>query len=130
MTKTYQFSVLGDDRGSLISLESGSTIPFDVKRVYYIYDTQTGVSRGYHAHKKLEQILVCVSGSCRIVLDDGHFREDVILNSPDLGLYVGNNQWREMHDFSEDCVLLVIASACYDENDYIRDYEQFLREVK
>lgn len=129
MIKVLEFRVLGDDRGSLISLEEQYNIPFDIKRVYYIYDTKSDISRGYHAHKNLEQVAICVKGSCRIVLDDGKSKESIVLDSPDKGLYIDNNKWREMHDFSDDCVLLVLASNVYDESDYIRDYEEFLRLV-
>ncbi|MFA0038845.1 FdtA/QdtA family cupin domain-containing protein [Vibrio sp. 10N.261.52.A1] len=129
MIKMLEFSVLGDQRGSLISLEEQRNIPFDIKRVYYIYNTKNEISRGFHAHKNLEQVAICVKGSCRIVLDDGQSRESVVLDSPDQGLYIDNNKWREMHDFSKDCVLLVLASNIYDESDYIRDYEEFLRLV-
>lgn len=129
MIKTFKFNVLGDDRGSLVSLEELGNIPFEIKRVYYIFDTKSQISRGFHAHKKLEQMAICVKGSCRIVLDDGQSRESVVLDSPEQGLYINNNKWREMHDFSKDCVLLVLASNIYDESDYIRDYEEFLRLV-
>ena len=117
---------LGDERGSLVALEAAKTIPFDIQRVYYLFDTKPGVSRGFHAHKKLQQVAVCVTGKCRMVLDDGKIREEVWLDSPVKGLLIGNLVWREMHDFSPDCVLLVLASEHYDETDYIRDYEDFL----
>ena len=117
---------LGDERGSLVALEAAKTIPFDIQRVYYLFDTKPGVSRGFHAHKKLQQVAVCVTGQCRMVLDDGRTREEVWLDSPIKGLLIGNLVWREMHDFSPDCVLLVLASEHYDETDYIRDYEDFL----
>lgn len=126
MMKIVDFDVIGDDRGSLVSLEQNENVPFDVKRVYYIFDTASGVSRGYHAHKNLEQILICVSGSCRVVLDDGVERKSLTLNTPSKGLYIGNYLWREMHDFSDNCVLMVLASEKYDESDYIRNYEDFL----
>ena len=126
MMKIIDFDVIGDDRGSLVSLEQNENVPFDVKRVYYIFDTASGVSRGYHAHKNLEQILICVSGSCRVVLDDGVERKSLTLNTPSKGLYIGNYLWREMHDFSDNCVLMVLASEKYDESDYIRNYEDFL----
>lgn len=119
----------GDDRGALVAIEESAEVPFDVKRIYYIYDTKAGVSRGFHAHKKLSQILICVKGSCRIQLDNGYIKESVILDSPDKGLFIQDLVWREMHDFSEDCVLVVLADQYYDENDYIRDYDDFLREV-
>lgn len=118
--------VLGDDRGSLIALEAKKTVPFDIKRVYYIFDTQQGVGRGFHAHHNLKQIAVCVTGKCRMILDDGKTREEAWLDSPTKGLLIGDLVWREMHDFSENCVLLVLASEYYDETDYIRDYDEFL----
>lgn len=121
--------VIGDQRGSLIVLEQGCNIPFNVKRAYYIFDTKSGVSRGFHAHKRLQQVAVCVAGKCRIVLDDGKTREDFWLDSPTKGLLIRNMMWREMHDFSEDCVLVVFASELYDEADYIRDYDKFVKET-
>ena len=124
--KFIDFTILGDTRGSLISLEQHKNIPFDVKRIYYIFDTKADVSRGFHAHKHLEQVAVCVKGSCTFILDNGEVKEKVSLDSPQQGLYIGFNLWREMHDFSEDCVLLVLASDYYNENDYIRNYDGFL----
>lgn len=121
---------LGDERGSLVSIEACNHIPFEVKRVYYIYQTKHGVSRGFHAHKNLQQLAVCVAGKCHFLLDDGVSRESVCLDTPNKGLLIGNNVWREMHDFSEDCVLLVLASEHYDESDYIRDYSVFCAQVK
>ena len=127
--KMFTFPPHGDDRGRLVSIEEGIDLPFDVRRVYYIYDTLPGVRRGFHAHLKLEQILLCVSGSCKIHLDDGHETAEVILDKPNEGLYISNNMWREMYDFSEGAVLLVLASEHYDERDYIRDYNTFLKYV-
>lgn len=126
--KFIEFQSLGDHRGSLVSVEIGKdkAIPFDIKRVYYIYHTEQGVSRGYHAHKNLKQVVICVAGKCRMVLDDGINREEVWLDCPTKGLVVKDLVWREMHDFSKDCVLLVLASEHYDESDYIRNYEHFL----
>ncbi|WP_313606361.1 sugar 3,4-ketoisomerase [Comamonas jiangduensis] len=121
------FPPLGDERGSLVALEGGKTVPFPIQRVYYLFGTKLGVSRGFHAHKKLQQVAVCVTGRCRMVLDDGQKREEVWLDTPTQGLLIGNMVWREMHDFSHDCVLLVLASNHYDENDYIRNYEEFIR---
>ncbi len=123
------FPALGDERGSLVALESGQTIPFDIKRVYYLFGTQEGVARGFHAHYNLQQVAVCITGKCRMILDDGHRREETWLDSSTKGLVIGDLIWREMHDFSEDCVLLVLASERYDENDYIREYDEFLRVV-
>ena len=123
--KTYTFVPHGDDRGQLVALEEYKDFPFDVKRVYYIYDTLTDVVRGHHAHKCLKQILICVHGSCKIHLDNGHETAEVALDEPTKGLYIENDIWREMYDFSPDAVLLVLASEYYDESDYIRDYDAF-----
>lgn len=124
--KIIRFLAHGDERGQLVALEENRNIPFEIKRVYYMYDTRVDVQRGRHAHKNLEQIIVCVHGSCKVLLDNGTEKEMVELNSPCEGLYVSNNMWRELLDFSEDAVLLVLASELYDEKDYIRDYAEFL----
>lgn len=130
LVKFVEFPPLGDDRGSLVALEALKTVPFDIKRVYYIFGTKAGVARGFHAHKNLKQVAVCVTGSCRMILDNGQERKEILLDSPTRGLLIEDLVWREMHDFSPDCVLLVLASEHYDETDYIRDYDGFLREVK
>lgn len=127
--KKFIFKIHGDARGKLVAIEEFKDIPFDVKRVYYIYDTLEDVVRGHHAHKSLQQILICVHGSCKIKLDDGKEQEIVLLDKPNEGLYVSNVMWREMFDFSPDAVLLVLASELYDEADYIRNYEEFLAYV-
>lgn len=128
LIKWIDFQTLGDQRGSLVALEIGmeKAVPFDIKRVYYIYHTAKGVSRGFHAHSNLKQVAICVAGNCRMVLDNGISREEALLNSPTKGLLIESMVWREMHDFSEDCVLLVLASEHYDESDYIRDYSDFI----
>lgn len=126
---TIEFKKLGDDRGSLVSLEQNKNIPFEIKRIYYIFGTKDGVSRGFHAHKNLQQVAICVKGSCRFLLDDGKTKEEIILDKPDTGLHINSFIWREMHDFSEDCVLMVLASELYDEDDYIRDYQDFLNNI-
>lgn len=123
--KLIDFPPLGDDRGSLVALEANKTVPFDIKRVYYIFGTKQGVARGFHAHKALKQVAVCVTGSCRMLLDNGRHKEEVMLDSPTKGLLIEDLVWREMHDFTHDCVLLVLASEHYDEADYIREYEIF-----
>lgn len=130
LIQLFDFKCLGDERGSLVALEENGNIPFNVKRIYYIFDTKKGVSRGFHAHLNLEQVAICVKGSCRFILDNGSVKEEVVLNSPLTGLYIGNDTWREMHDFSEDCVLMVIASEFFDEADYIRNYTDFLKRIK
>lgn len=123
------FKILGDDRGSLVALESFGNVPFEVKRVYYIYGTAQDAIRGKHAHKKLEQMIVCVSGSCDFILDDGRNKNIVHLDSPAQGLYLKNTIWREFTNFSKDCVLVVLASEHYDESDYFRNYDEFLKFV-
>lgn len=130
LAKTLTFPIIGDSRGSLIALETFQNIPFDIKRVYYVFDTLVDVSRGFHAHRNLKQVLICVKGSCRILLDDGNSKDNIILDNPQSGLFIEGLVWHEMHDFSEDCVLLVLASDYYDESDYVRDYVNFLELVK
>lgn len=119
------FKINGDERGSLIALEGESHVPFSIRRVYYIFGTKPGVRRGFHAHKDLLQIAICVSGSCKFLLDNGRESCEVTLDSPEKGLLIKQMVWREMFDFSEDCVLMVLASQHYDEDDYIRDYKEF-----
>lgn len=125
----YMFQPHGDERGQLVSLEEFIDIPFAIKRVYYMYDTLPGVIRGNHAHKSLKQILICISGSCKIKLDNGRETKVVSLEKPYEGLFVDNDMWREMYDFSEDAVLMVLASELYNESDYIRDYNEFLNYI-
>jgi dTDP-4-dehydrorhamnose 3,5-epimerase-like enzyme len=122
----FDFKTRGDARGNLVAIEGGADVPFEIKRVYYIWGTDFSTSRGLHAHRKLEQALVCLHGSVKIVLDDGKERKEVRLENPARGLYVGRRTWREMKEFSEDAVLLVLASEHYEESDYIRDYDKFL----
>ena len=114
-----------DVRGSIVVLEEGREIPFPVRRCYYIYDTKPQQPRGAHAHKALEQVCMCVSGSCDIKLDDGKSQTVIRMDNPATGVYVGPMVWREMFNFSKDCVFLVLASQPYDESDYIRDYSEF-----
>lgn len=128
--KLINMRIFGDERGKLVSLEGNKNIPFDIKRVYYIFDTLPDQIRGKHAHKDLEQIIVAMDGSCEFVLDDGKERKSIWLNRPDVGLYIGNNIWREMQNFSYGCKLMVLASKHYDEKEYIRSYDEFLAEVK
>lgn len=119
-----------NDTGSLAFLEAQRDIPFAIKRVYYIFDVTPGARRGFHAHKKLKQVLLCIHGSCKILLDDGTEKRTVILNDPTQGLLIEDTIWREMYDFSDGAVLLVFASEYYDENDYIRNYNDFLRYIR
>lgn len=120
-----QLQTHGDERGALVALEDFKNVPFEIRRVYYLFATQPGVRRGLHAHRDLKQMLIAVRGSCRILLDDGKEKVNVLLDDPSQGLIIDSLIWREMHQFSDDCVLLVLASAHYDEADYIRDYSEF-----
>ena len=126
---TFDFEEHGDERGILISLEENLNIPFKIRRCYFMYNLLPGVRRGFHAHKTLRQVLVCVRGSCKILLDDGTEKAVVPLDRPNKGLYIASDTWREMFDFSEDAVLMVLADQLYDESDYIRDYDAFLKHI-
>ena len=119
----------GDARGQLSVAELGGALPFVVRRIYWIHGTKPGVSRGFHAHKQLRQLCVCVAGSVRICLFDGRTEESVVLDSSAQGLLIGPALWHEMHDFSPDCVLMVFADAEYDEADYIRSKEAFIESI-
>ena len=119
-------TVRGDERGSLVAIEGGRDLPFAIARVYYVFGTTAGVDRGCHAHFQLRQLAIAVAGSCTMLLDDGLERLSVRLDDPAVGLTMGPMIWREMTDFSPDCVLMVLADAIYDEADYIRDYDSFL----
>lgn len=127
--KLLEFEVIGDERGSLIAIENYKQVPFEIKRVYYIFGTKHDVKRGAHAHYTLQQILIVVSGSCTIVVDDGFEKQEFEMNSPSKGLFIDKLIWREMKNFSSDCVLLVLANDYYSELDYIRDYDEFKNNV-
>lgn len=132
-TTVYDCSVIelsrhhSDRKGDLTVVENGVTVPFDVKRVYYLYDVPGGASRGAHAHRELRQLIVAASGSFSVTLDDGNVKRTYMLNRPYKGLLVTPGIWRELDDFSSGAICMVLASAPYDEDDYIRDYEEFLR---
>lgn len=128
--KLINLKINGDKRGKLVALESGIDLPFEIKRVYYMFDTLPNESRGFHAHKNLQQLIIAMDGACRFILDDGKTRESVLLNRLDVGLYIGPGMWREMHDFSYGCKLVVLASEHYDEKEYIRNYDDFLKMIK
>jgi len=123
--KLCDLEIKGDARGSLIAIEQWRNVPFEFKRAYYIFNTKAGVRRGCHAHKQLSQMIICLSGSCKLSLEDGQLREEIILASPTSALMIQGLVWRELYDFSPDCVLLVLADQYYNENDYIRDYDEF-----
>lgn len=121
--------ILGDHRGQLVAIEGQQDVPFEVKRVFYIYGTQPGVPRGQHSHHQTRQYLIAVNGSCKVTLDDGKQTITYDLNQPNIGLLQDALVWGTMHDFTPDCVLLVLASEHYDEADYIRNYDDFLTMV-
>ena len=116
-----------DRKGNLTVVENGVTLPFEVKRLYYIYDVPGGESRGAHAHKELSQLIVAASGSFKVTLDDGNVRRTFFLNRPYQGLYVKPGMWRDLEDFSSGAVCMVLASDVYFAEDYIRSYYDFLK---
>lgn len=122
----YAFQMHSDERGKLVAVEAFKDIPFEIKRVYYMYGVPENVRRGYHAHRNLEQVLICIAGSCKILLDDGKEKCVVTLDTPYEGIYISKAIWREMYEFSENAILVVLASDYYDENDYIRNYNEFI----
>ena len=124
--KLIDLPKIADARGNLTFIEGGRHVPFDIKRVYYLYDVPGGAERGGHAHKKLHQLIIAMSGSFDIVLDDGRQKKRIHLARSYYGLYVCPMMWRDLDNFSSGAVCMVLASAHYDENDYIRDYSQFL----
>ena len=124
--KKIQFPTHTNETGSLSFFEAERHIPFDIRRVYYIYDVQGNSRRGFHAHRDLKQVLFCIHGSCKLLLDNGTEQETVLLDNPAEGLLIDTPLWREMYDFSPGAVLLVMASEYYDEAYYIRNYDEFL----
>lgn len=128
--KWLEFPKIADPRGNLSFVESDKQVPFEIKRVYYLYDVPGGVARGGHAHKNLTQVAIALSGSFDFILDNGNTRERYTLNSPYKGLLISSNTWREMENFSSGSVCLVLASDYYNEQDYIRNYDDFLKGLK
>ena len=121
--------ILGDHRGQLVAIEGQQDIPFAIERVFYIYGAQPDVPRGQHSHYRTQQYLIAVNGSCKVTLDDGKQQATYNLNQPNIGLLQDALVWGTMHDFTSDCVLMVLASEHYDDADYIRDYDDFLKAV-
>lgn len=127
--KILEFGDLGDERGKLVVVEGAMDIPFEIKRVFYIYGSDSSVIRGQHANRDSEFVLINVSGSSKVRVDNGFEEEIIELNRPRMGLYLPTMVWKDMYDFSEDSVLLVLANTHYDGNEYIRDYDEYLKEV-
>lgn len=124
------FDDLGDERGKLVVIEGGQAIPFEIRRVFYIYDSDDTVVRGQHANRISEFVLINVAGKSKVRITDGEEEIIVELDRPMTGVYIPRMIWKDMYDFSEDSILLVLASTHYDGNEYIRDYEEYLKEVK
>ncbi|KAB7769397.1 sugar 3,4-ketoisomerase [Xanthomonas maliensis] len=120
----------GDHRGLLVSLEQERNVPFEIRRVYYLFGTHQGVHRGQHAHRRLNQLAVALHGSVTLLLDEGAGPSEVVLDDPAHGVLLGRMVWRDLYDFSPDCVLMVLADQHYDPDDYIADYDEFLSEVR
>lgn len=128
--KLLQFKELGDSRGKLVVVEGENSIPFSIKRVFYIYDSDSGVVRGEHANRESEFVLINVSGSSKVRISNGKEEEIVVLDKPGKGLYIPKMIWKDMYDFSPNSVLLCLASTHYDSNEYIRDYDSYCQEMK
>ncbi len=127
--KILEFGDLGDERGKLVVVEGAQDIPFEIKRVFYIYGSDSQVVRGQHANRNSEFVLINVSGSSKVRVDNGFEEEIIELNRPRMGLYLPTMLWKDMYDFSADSVLLVLANTHYDGHEYIRDYDEFIKEV-
>lgn len=127
--RILDFPIVHEPRGNLSFIEGDVHVPFDIKRVYYLYDVPGGAMRGGHAHRRLEQVIIALSGSFDVVLDDGRDRAKFSLNRSYHGIYMPNMIWRELDNFSSGAVCLVLASERYDESEYIRDYGKFLSEI-
>ena len=127
--KVLNFGDLGDERGKLVVVEGGFDIPFDIKRVFYIYGSDSEVIRGQHANRESEFVLINVGGTSKVRIDNGHSEAIIELNKPMMGLYIPTMVWKDMYDFSEDSILLVLASTHYDGNEYIRNYEDYKKEM-
>ena len=129
MCPILHFGDLGDERGKLVVIEGGQAIPFNIQRVFYIYDSDSTVARGQHANRESEFVLINVAGQSKVRITDGRETFVVELNKPMMGVYIPKMIWKEMYDFSADSVLLVLASTHYDGKEYIRDYDEYLKEM-
>ena len=127
--RVLNFGDLGDERGKLVVVEGNMNIPFEIKRVFYIYGSDNEVVRGQHANRESEFVLINVGGTSKVRIDNGHSEAVIELNKPMMGLYIPTMVWKDMYDFSEDSILLVLASTHYDGNEYIRNYEDYKKEM-
>lgn len=128
--KLVDLKVCGDDRGKLVAVEGGSNCPFEIRRAFYIFGTQGDARRGCHANRKSQFLMVSLRGSCKVEISDGNEKEIVLLDSPTKALWLDKMLWKEMFDFSEDAVLLILSDQKYDADEYVRDYNLFLQEAK
>lgn len=127
--KKIKLSSFEDYRGDLVAIEENMDLPFSIRRIYYMFNLKPNEPRGFHAHKKTQQLAICLRGSCTMLIDNGHEKTKIEMKDPKNGVLIDRMVWHEMHNFSSDCLLLLLASELYDENDYIRDYEIFLNEI-
>ncbi len=128
--KVIETVAFGDETGRLISFEKGSNCPFDVKRAFYIFDATSDKVRGQHANRNSEFLMTAISGSCKVKIDDGKTKEIVELDTPYKALYLDKMIWKDMYDFSDNTILLVLANTLYDKDEYIKNYDEFLRETR
>ena len=128
--RLLEWKDLGDERGNLVVVEGNMDIPFEIKRIFYIYGSDDTVVRGQHANRLSEFVMINVSGTSKVKVDNGEESRVIELNRPRMGLYLKNNIWKDMYDFTADSILLVLASEHYDESEYIRDYQEYLRFIK
>lgn len=125
LCKKIELKTFGDERGKMIVVEGGQTVPFEIKRLFYIFGADQSTVRGQHANRNSEFVMINVAGSCKVKITDGTSACEVILDRPDLGVYIPKMLWKDMYDFSDDCVLLVLANTHYDGSEYIRDFEEY-----
>lgn len=128
--KLIDLKYYGDCDGQLIPFENGINVPFDINRVFYIYNTRPNIKRGMHANRNSKFLLIAISGSCKVKVDDGITQQEVLLNDPRKALFLNNMIWKEMFDFSYNAVLLVLTNTKYDDSEYIRDYKQYKEEIE
>lgn len=128
--KLLSFNQLGDSRGNLIALEGMKNIPFEIKRIFYIYETDQNIIRGQHANKKSEFVLINLAGNCKVKIDDGKNKETITLNKASEGIYIDKMVWKDMYDFSKDSILLVLSNQPYDSEEYVKNYIEFKKEIE